>query len=396
MKILIAEDDRITLKMLTHHLERWGHTVLTADDGERAWELLNRHQDIFLLITDWMMPRMNGLQLCRLVRGLKRDRHIHIIMLSAKEEKSDLLEGMEAGADAFIHKPLNLMEFKAQLRVAERITRLEAKLSERFRDLQKAHEELQHDLEAAGKIQRSLLPDRTPNIRGVQPAWAFQSCEAVAGDMLNIFYLDEHRMGMYILDVSGHGVQAALLSVSLSRVLTPFAQYGGILKRRLNHPPYYEIPDVIEVAKTLNRRFPVMEQSGQFFTFLYGILDLACGRFRFVRAGHPGPLFVSHKTIQTFEDGGGPPIGIFDDPNYEAEEIEMHSGDYLIAYTDGLVETANEAGALFGDSKLMQLLKYCAYPGAETAIADILSHVKRFAGKKPFDDDMSMVGFTLD
>ncbi len=396
MKILIAEDDRTTLKMLTHHLERWGHVVLTASDGEQAWAMLNQHQDVFLLITDWMMPRMNGLQLSRLVRSLKRERHIHIIMLSAKEEKSDLLEGMESGADAFIHKPLNLMEFKAQLRVAERITRLEAKLSEKFKDLQKAHHEIQRDLEAAGKIQRSLLPERTPNIRGIQPAWAFQSCEAVAGDMLNIFYLDEHRMGMYILDVSGHGVQAALLSVSISRVLTPFVQYGGILKRRLNHPPYYEIPDVVDVAQTLNRRFPVMEQTGQFFTFLYGILDLAEGRFRFVRAGHPGPVFVSGNQIKTFEEGGGPPIGIFDQPSYEAEEINMAPGDFLIAYTDGLVETANEQGAVFGDSKLLQLLRYCAYPGAKAAIEDILNHVKRFAGKKPFDDDMSMVGFTLD
>lgn len=396
MKILIAEDDRTTLKMLTHHLERWGHVVLGAADGEEAWALLNQHQDVFLLVTDWMMPRMNGLQLSRLVRSLKRDRHIHIIMLSAKEEKSDLLEGMESGADAFIHKPLNLMEFKAQLRVAERITRLEAKLSEKFKDLQKAHHEIQRDLEAAGKIQRSLLPDRTPNIRGIQPAWAFQSCEAVAGDMLNIFYLDEHRMGMYILDVSGHGVQAALLSVSISRVLTPFVQYGGILKRRLNQAPFYEIPDVVDVAQTLNRRFPVMEQTGQFFTFLYGILDLADGRFRFVRAGHPGPIYVSGNHIQTFEEGGGPPIGIFDEPRYEAEEIKMASGDFLIAYTDGLVETANEQGAVFGDSKLLQLLRYCAYPGAEAAIDDILNHVKRFAGKKPFDDDMSMVGFTLD
>ena len=92
-----------------------------------------------------------------------------------------------------------------------------------------------------------------------------------------------------ILDVSGHGTSAALLSVSLSRALVPFPQQGGILKRDLDVPPFYEIVPPAEVAAELNRRFQLIEQSGRFCTFLYGVLHLPTRRFRYVSAGHPDP-----------------------------------------------------------------------------------------------------------
>ncbi|CAM2067361.1 SpoIIE family protein phosphatase [Sulfidibacter corallicola] len=395
MKILIADDDRITRQVLEHNLSRWGYDVISAMDGAEAWDAFVKHSDLNLVVTDWMMPRMNGLELCHRVRGVKRDQHIHIIMLSARDEKKDLLKGMEAGADAFLTKPLSLMELQAQLRVAERIARLEQNLSERLSDLTTANERMKRDLEAAGRIQRSLLPERAPNIRGVRPAWAFQSCDAVAGDMLNVFYLDEHRMGMYILDVSGHGVQAALLSVTLSRVLTPFGQYGGILKRPLKVPPYYEVPSVVDVARELNQRFPVMEQSGQFFTFLYGILEIATGTFRFVRAGHPGPIHISGQNVALFEEKGGPPIGIFKDAVYQEESFELVPGDYVLTYTDGVIEVTNPEGRMFGLNKLRQLLEYCPCRDAESAIDEILRHLGRFADGTTPNDDLSMLGFTL-
>jgi two-component system NtrC family sensor kinase len=127
VKVLIAEDDVVLQRLLKDSLTKWGHEVTSAKNGEEAWELFEA-ETYPLLLTDWMMPKMDGLELVRRVRASERSGYIYIIMLTAKTQKADLIEGMEAGADDFISKPFERDELRVRLRAGERIIQLQEKL----------------------------------------------------------------------------------------------------------------------------------------------------------------------------------------------------------------------------------------------------------------------------
>jgi sigma-B regulation protein RsbU (phosphoserine phosphatase) len=395
MKILIAEDDRVSRKVLEKYLESWGYEVLQAADGSEAWDMLSQDNSIPLLITDLMMPNMDGLELCRKARLLDRVRYLHVIMLTAKGEKQDLLDGMEAGADAFLTKPFDPPELQAQIRVAERIIHLEEQLAERLNELTRAHARMKSDLQAAANVQRSLLPQEPPEDKQVGFSWIFDSCDEVAGDMFSVFRLDEHNIGLYILDVSGHGVQAALLSVSICRALTPLPRHDGLLKRYIDTPPHYSIQSPSRVAKELNRRFPVFDQTGQYFTFLYGILHLPTRKFRFVRAGHPGPIHVHSGQCDVIEMEGGLPIGVYDNNEYPEHEIQLGQRDQIIFYTDGIEEGLNPDGEKFGLDRIIESLKIHHGAGIKASVKGLQVDLSAFIKSERKHDDMTIIGFGL-
>jgi len=129
MKILIAEDDSVSRLVLSTGLRKLGYEVIETEDGEEAWGLFQR-EDVHMVITDWMMPNMDGLQLCRSIRAMQESKYTYIIMLTALDGKESYLEGMNAGADDFITKPFDIDELTARLRVAERILKLQAEVKQ--------------------------------------------------------------------------------------------------------------------------------------------------------------------------------------------------------------------------------------------------------------------------
>jgi len=130
MKILIAEDDPISRFVLEANLLKWGYEVLVASDGGEAWEIIQQPESPSLIISDWMMPRMDGLALCREIRNMEKSEYIYFIILTAKGEKKNIIEGLEAGADDFLTKPFNQEELKYRIRIGERIINLERRIME--------------------------------------------------------------------------------------------------------------------------------------------------------------------------------------------------------------------------------------------------------------------------
>lgn len=128
MHVLIAEDDPVSRHLLKATLSKWGYEVLVAEDGQQAWDVLQSGDSPNLVILDWMMPNLDGLELCRRVRDDDQGQYIYIILLTAKGTRENLVEGMEAGADDYIVKPFDSEELKVRLRSARRILELEAKL----------------------------------------------------------------------------------------------------------------------------------------------------------------------------------------------------------------------------------------------------------------------------
>ena len=141
MKILIAEDDRVSAMVLQKTLERQGHEVIVASDGRQAWEQIQQGY-VPLVITDWMMPDMDGLELCRRVRSLSRRPYTYLLLLTAKDQRTDRLEGLGAGADDFLVKPLDTDELTARLKVAERILGMQAELRGLHQDLEQQNQQL--------------------------------------------------------------------------------------------------------------------------------------------------------------------------------------------------------------------------------------------------------------
>jgi sigma-B regulation protein RsbU (phosphoserine phosphatase) len=389
MKVLVADDQALWRSCLSDALVGWGYEVVCVADAEAAWRAIREDPGISILVTDWVMPGASGPELCRRVRALERPRYLPIILLTSLAGRDDLAQALEAGADAFLRKPFHAPELRAQIHVAERILQLEERLACQVARATRAIERIEADLSNAAAIQRSLLPDRPPLLPGLRFAWHYQACDRLAGDMFHVFRLDPDRVGLYVLDVSGHGTAAALHSVGLSRALAPSAEQGGILVR--DGAPLAPC----EVARELNRRFPSLEQSGQYLTLLYGILDLRSLRFRYARAGHPGPVRVRGGSARICDEGGGIPIGVAFDAIYRDQELELAPGDLLLLFSDGVHETRSEGGEEFGIARLLEAAREAGPLGAQRGVEAVRARLDGFRERAPQRDDVTLLGIEV-
>ena len=174
-------------------------------------------------------------------------------------------------------------------------------------------------LQAAARVQQALLPAVLPDTPPVRFAWNYRPCEELAGDLLNIFRLDDRRIGFYLLDVSGHGVAASLLSVTASHFLTPHGDAS-----LLRQPTVAGTPAGLarpgEVLRRLNVQF-CTERSEQFMTLFYGILDFTALSLCYANAGHPGPVVLSDGTAPRVLQNSGMPVGVMEQAEYEDAEL---------------------------------------------------------------------------
>lgn len=394
MKVLIAEDEPVSRAVLQKTLEKWGYEVAAAENGARALEAFRKDRFSFV-ITDWMMPEMDGLELVRQIRGLPSSDYVYIIMLTARSEKSDLIAGMDNGADDFVAKPFDGDELRVRLRAGERVLRLEEKLSRRNQELQKINARLKLDLETAAEIQHSLLPRRPPVLEGINIAWRLRPCDELAGDILNIFNLDEEEIGLYVLDVSGHGVPAALLAVTLSRILSPVMDQASLLKSHSYSLKGYRITPPAGVANQLNKRFQADPANGQFFTLLYGILNKKTRRLRYVSSGHPGMIYLSHGSEAAVLQSPSLPIGFKEDVEYPEYTLQLYPGDRLYLYSDGIPEAEDSRGDFFGTERMISALRECRQLPLEESLDKLLQTVERWSGGAILKDDATLLGIEI-
>lgn len=258
--------------------------------------------------------------------------------------------------------------------------------------LESANLRMQQDLEKAAGIQRALLPERLPEFGGVRFAWAFRPCQELAGDTLNVVRLDEHRLGLYVLDVSGHGVPAALLSVALTHWLTPTPGRSFLFRRRTAAGGVgYEVASPVEVVERLNRKFPMEARSPQYFTMLYGVLDTRSLELRYVTAGNPPPVHVPRDSRAMALEARGFPVGMVTDPGYSEHVLRLEPGDRLYWYTDGLTEAADGDGRELGVEGLVTELEGARGLPLSESVAAAVAGAERWTGSESFDDDVSVL-----
>jgi sigma-B regulation protein RsbU (phosphoserine phosphatase) len=254
----------------------------------------------------------------------------------------------------------------------------------------KANRRMSRDLKVAAKIQEAFLPRSLPREPGTTFAWVYRPCDELGGDGLNVVPLGGGRTGLYVLDVSGHGVAAALLSVAMSRVLSPPADPSSVLARGGGGPGDADVTPPADVAAHLNRLFPFDPATEQFATLVYGVLDAGAGEFRYVSAGHPGPVHLPAGGRPAVLDGRGYPIGLAEDA-YTERAVRLGAGDRLFLYSDGVPEAIDPAGATFGEGRLLDGVDRGRALPLEAAVAALLSEVEGWRGTASAGDDISIL-----
>ncbi len=395
MRVLVAEDDPVSRTVLCRTLGKWGYQVVAAENGAKAWSLFEQDQ-FSVVISDWMMPELDGPELVRRIRACNRNSYVYTILLTAKSQKEDVVAGMEAGADDFVTKPFDPGELNARLRAGVRILTLEHSLAHRNMELEAANERMKRDLEAAARIQESLLPQRLPAVPGLEFAWAFRPCDELAGDILNILRLDEENFGLYVLDVSNHGVPAALLAVTLSRLLTPLMHQSHLLKEPTPNGRGYRLVSPADVGCQLNRQFPMDNAAGQYFTLLYGVLNIQQLEFTYLQAGHPSPIHHSAaKGKCSVLEGCGLPVGFMENPAYREFRVKLAERDRLLLYSDGVPEACNPGGEQFGEQRLLEAFAESSPLALKESVGVLETRLAEWCGESGMKDDVSLLALEV-
>ncbi len=388
--VLVVDDSDPIRQITRSYLNFYGFRIVEAADGVEALERLSADPLIRLIVTDYEMPRLNGFELCRKVRATYKKTELAIIGVSSYEDELLSVKFLKGGANDFLAKPFQREELYS--RVVQNLENLEyiARIQESLRTIQQMNERMSKGLQAAAALQRSLLPQRFPDLPCLGVASLFRPCDELAGDIFNLFMLDEQHLGMYVLDVSGHGVPAALLSVTLSRLLTPGLEQGAVLKEAIAEEPGYRLLSPPEVCQLLNSQFQMNPETFQYFTLNYGLLNLQTGHFRFSGAGHAGPTLI-RKGRTTFTcKAQNMAIGLTRQVTYSERCLDLLPGDRLYFVTDGIVEARNPDKELFGWNRLENLLAETLGLELEQSLQTLYTAVQDW-NVNHFDDDVTAI-----
>lgn len=255
--------------------------------------------------------------------------------------------------------------------------------------LTEKQQKLDEDLRIAAGIQRTLLPARLPTLDNLEFSWKFVPCELIGGDIFNVFALDKDHIGIYMIDVSGHGVPAALVTVSVSQMLQPNSEYvrktNGSASDSLEITPPKDILDILE------NEYPI-ERFDMFFSIIYAVIDLHKGTIAYSRGGHPPGIILHLDGSIDLLEKGGPVIGLGALVPFEEGYMDLHKGDKVIFYTDGITEYEDTSGALYGKDRLHALLKEMSREPIAVILDEVMKSIAGFGGPAIPQDDVSLLG----
>ncbi|MCL5745727.1 MAG: SpoIIE family protein phosphatase [Acidobacteria bacterium] len=257
--------------------------------------------------------------------------------------------------------------------------------------LETANRVMKRDLEAAAEVQRALLPGEMPLVPGMRLAYTFRPCGDVGGDSLNVLPLDGRHLGVYILDVSGHGVAAALLSVTLSHMLSVEPGRSFLYQICPDDPGQYCIAPPVTVVTRLNRHFAKATVVSKFFTMIYGILDKETAEFRYVSAGHLSPAHFRCGVARPIQEAGGIPLGLLPEAAYEENNISLSKGDRLYLFTDGILEAESPSEEAFGVDRMLEILTRSHALRLEETVSSLMQRIDEWTAPAAPADDASLL-----
>jgi sigma-B regulation protein RsbU (phosphoserine phosphatase) len=359
-RLLLVEDSSTMRRMISTLLAEEGYEVKTAVDGADGLAKAREEPRPELILSDYEMPEMDGAALCSALKEDKELRSIPVLLLTTLGETENKVAGLDAGADDYIQKPKNAGEIKelfARLRAHLRIADLRHELAERNRLLEAAQKKLNFELDLARKVQFALMP-RPPKPRGVlRIGVRYTPANQLGGDVYDFYRLENNRLGILVADVSGHGVNSAMLSGMVKALAAP-------LSIAVLEPG--ELLAGLDVAG--EQFFP----EGYFCTGFYLIADEETGLVRFAGVGHPPAIIVGPNGPRSLISNPGMlGIGMVDGTAGGSDRLAP--GESLVMYTDGLPDAMDPSDVLFGEERLTTVLQ--SHHGANPE--DILDEVDK-------------------
>ena len=360
-RVMVVDDSRVQRKILTTQLARAGYHVTEAASVEEAL-LLCAAAAPDIVISDWVMPGQSGLDFCRALRAQKHENYTYFILLTSKTESAEIAHGLDGGADDFLTKPVTGDELRARIAAGDRIIRMERELTDKNRlltdtltELRLIHDSINRDLIEARKLQQSLVRERFRSFGEVQVSLMLRPSGHIGGDLVGFFPIGADRIGVYSLDVSGHGITSALMTARLAGFLS-----GGSPDQNIALLPGprggYVGRDPAEIAAHLNRIVLGEMGTESYFTLAYAEVSMTSGQVRLVQAGHPHPVVLRADGRVEQLGRGGLPIGLFADARYEGFGTVLAPGDRLLLISDGVTEIEDADGRQLPDAGLAALL----------------------------------------
>ena len=411
LRVLSLEDSTLDAELILRVLKADGLVLVwtrvdNRDDYERAIQEFQPN----LILADYKLPAFDGAQALEVAKALCPD--VPVIVISGAVGEETAVELLKNGATDFVlknhlgrlvpavHRALQEVESRNARRKAEADLRtlneqLEHRVAERTRELWEKNTIMEEDLEMARELQMAFLPSHFPTIpHGVsEAASAVKFCSiyhptsSVSGDFYNIVRISDTAVGIFICDVMGHGVRAALVTAimrALEEQLGEVTSDPGMLLTQMNH----QLRVILQQLKTT-----------LFATACYVIVDVATGRLTFANAGHPNPLLVRNATgkVEIIGSGckHGPALGLVDDIPYHTHELTVDAGDRILLFTDGLFEVENAKAQSFSESRLRDVIQRRAWLPLTNLVQEISSEIKDFAQDQAFTDDVCLVGMEI-
>ena len=315
---------------------------------------------------------------------------------TVKSGRQQVLNLLVSTFENAVEKNRELIRTNEELSLAkEQLTHWNQELEALNEQLESANGRMSRDLAAAAKVQQSLLPTDVPDTPMVKFAWKYLPCDELAGDFLNFFQLDDKNIAVFVVDVSGHGVASSLLSVTIGRLLTPQVSSSSLLVREQEGSSAPQITPVTQVAAELNRRFPMEDQNGLYFTMIYGVLNLEKLEFRYVATGHPPLVHARTGDPPQALAAYGTPIGWIDDMEFDEELIQLKPGDRLYLYSDGIPEAMDADLNEFGEQQMLEILELGMHQSLDDSVGLLQDSVRRWCVQNGPKDDVSLLGLEI-
>ncbi|MDU9004253.1 PP2C family protein-serine/threonine phosphatase [Sedimentitalea todarodis] len=399
-QVLLVDDSRLQRRIIASSLKKWGFEVIEAESGDTAIELCRNFRPD-LVLSDWMMPGMSGLEFCRNFRDMSGADYAYFILLTSKSEKNEVAQGLDAGADDFLTKPVNADELRARISAGGRILDMQRELSDKNKlisdtldQLRVAYDTIDKDLIQAKKIQQSLVPEFSRSFGESQVSLLLKPCGHIGGDLVGMFSPNDDEVAFYSIDVSGHGITSAMMTAKLGGLLSsayPDQNLG--MERQANGS--YTLREPATVAEMLNERLLADSGIEEYFTMIYAVADLKTGVLKLVQSGHPYPLVLHADGRSEFVGEGGVPIGLLPKIRCSQFKVELTPGDRLLLYSDGFTESRLTSGEMLEEQGLVDLIGGCQAKRAGKEFLDDLfwGLTQKMSAEFGMEDDVSATLF---
>jgi len=371
--ILIVDDTPDNLSVLSGLLKNLYKTKI-ATNGQKALKIVFSDNPPDLILLDIMMPDMDGYEVCRKIKSTKKTKDIPIIFITAKTETQDIVKGFEVGGIDYITKPFNPPELFA--RVATHLN-----LFKMQRKNQQLIDTLNDDLNNAANYVQSLLPAPLKEDH-FKIDWRFLPCTSLGGDSFGYHWIDDNNFAIYLIDVSGHGVGSALLSVSVLDAL------------RSQSLPGTDFREPQQVALALNETFTWERHNDMFFTIWYGVYDRSNRIMKFASCGHPPAILIADSSAleSKFQKlmTGNPGIGVMDNIPFQHNRCQIDGAFRLYVFSDGVFEITQENGKVWELEEFVGFLTSLS-PTNASILDRLIEHAKAMNRTEFFEDDYTMI-----